>query len=220
VAATAFMMTHGPESWHPNPYFYYQIGGGPMFDMGPYYLTALTAAFGPVARVAATARTARTERVVGSGPRVGARFGVEVATYVSVLLDFAAGPAANMIFSFDAPNGDLVFEVAGTESTLRVPNPNDFHGSSALLRAGEREWTEVPAVGVTASRGLGVLEMARAIRAGVPHRASGERALHVVEVMAAAIESATSGTFVDITSTVESVDPLPAGWDPFTRTHA
>jgi predicted dehydrogenase len=214
------MQGYGPEHWHPSPEFLFQTGGGPLFDMGPYYLTALTAAFGPVARVAATARTARSERVIGSGPRAGTRFAVEVPTYVSALLEFAAGPAANMIFSFDAPNRDLVFEVAGTASTLRVPNPNDFDGPSALLRTGDREWKEVPAEGTTAGRGLGVLEMARAIRAGVAHRASGERALHVVEVMTAAIESAKSGMFVDITSTVESVDPLPAGWDPFTRTSA
>jgi len=212
------MQGNGPDRWHSSPEFLFQTGGGPMFDMGPYYLTVLTAAFGPVARVAATARTARAERVIGSGPRAGTRFAVEVPTYVSALLDFAAGPAATTTFSFDAPNADLVFEVAGSESTLRVPNPNYFGGSSALLRAGEREWTEVPAAGITAGRGLGVLEMARAIRAGVPHRASGERALPVVEVMTAAIESAKSGMFVDIVSTVESVDPLPADWDPFTRT--
>jgi predicted dehydrogenase len=216
--ARTVLQGYGPESWHESPEFFFRPGGGPLFDMGPYYLTALTAALGPVVRVAATARTARTERVIGAGPRAGTRFAVEVPTYVSALLEFADGPAANTLFSFDAPNWDFVFEIAGTASTLRVPDPNHFHLAPSIRHAGESEWREVPPTGPTAGRGLGVLEMARAIHAGVGHRASGERALHVVEIMTAAVESAGKQRFVDITSTVGRAAPLPGDWDPFVRT--
>jgi predicted dehydrogenase len=216
--ARTVMQGYGPDSWHPSPEFLFQAGGGPLFDIGPYYLTALTALLGPIVRVGATARTGRAERVIGTGPRAGARFAVEVPTYVSTLLDFDGGAAATSLFSFDAPNDEFVFEVTGSEATLRVPDPNRFDGPAALLRPGETAWTEVPASGPAVGRGVGVLEMARALRTGEPHRASGKRAQHVVEVMTAAIGSATSGRFVDIPSTLDPAPPLPAGWDPYART--
>lgn len=216
--ARTVVQGYGPESWHPNPEFLFRIGGGPLFDMGPYYLTGLTALFGPVSRVAATARTARPERVIGRGPRAGTRFAVEVPTHVNALLDFHSGAAANTLFSFDSPRPHVGFEVAGTEATLRVPNPNAFGGQPLLQPAGSKEWTAVPERGATTGRGLGVLDLARAIRGGTPHRASGELALHVVDVMTRMTESADRGEFVAVPSTVAAPEPLPVEWDPRART--
>jgi predicted dehydrogenase len=217
--ALTLMQGPGPESWHPSPEFLFQHGAGPLLDMGPYYLTALAGAFGPVAKVAASARQARAERMIGSGPRAGTRFAVEVPTHVSALLEFAGGPAANTLFSFDSPlRRHDFFEITGTEATLAVPDPNTFGGSPRLRRNGEEEWTPVPESGAANGRGLGVLDMARAIRAGVPHRASGECALHVVEVMTAIASSARRGEFVPVGSTFAAAQPLPSDWDPHART--
>jgi predicted dehydrogenase len=213
------MQGPGPESWHPSPEFLYQRGAGPLFDMGPYYLTALAAAFGPVARVAASARQARAERLIGSGERAGTRFAVEVPTHVSALLEFVGGPAASSVFSFDSPlRRHDFFEITGTEATLAVPNPNMFRGQPRLRRAEDEAWTPVPERGATVGRGLGVLDMARAIRSGEPHRASGAAGLHVVEVMTAIAESAERGEFVAIESTFPIPEPLPEDWAPEART--
>ena len=137
LTALTLMQGPGPQSWHPSPEFLFQRGAGPLFDMGPYYLTALAAAFGPVARVVASTRQAVAERVIGAGPRAGSRFAVEVPTHVSALLEFAGGQAATSVFSFDSPlSRQDFFEITGTEATLAVPNPNNFTGESRLRRAG------------------------------------------------------------------------------------
>jgi len=202
LSALAVMQDPGPDRWHPNPEFLFQAGAGPLFDMGPYYLTALAAQFGPVSRVAATARTGRAERVVGAGPRAGTRFRVEVPTHVAALLDFAGGATASVLFSFDSPlaRQDLV-EITGTEATLGAPNPNSFAGPVRLRRAGEAGWTTVVEAPAPPSRGLGVRDLARSLAAGRPHRASGELALHIVEVMAAIVTSAERAEFVPVHST-------------------
>src|SRR5438270_237528 len=124
VAVTTVIQNPGPESWHPNPEFLFQIGAGPLYDIGPYYLTALTALLGPATRVAATARRARAQRVIGSGPRAGTVFDVEVPTYVTALIDLAGGAAAASTFSFDSPLPRRMIEITGTEGTLSVPDPN------------------------------------------------------------------------------------------------
>jgi predicted dehydrogenase len=187
--------------------------------MGPYYLTALAAAFGPVARVVATTRRAQAERVIGSGPRAGTRFAVDVPTHVSALLDFASGPSATSIFSFDSPLGRQdFFEITGTEATLAVPDPNGFRGASRLRRAGDKEWTPVPASGSASGRGVGVLDLARAVRGGGPHRASGAGALHVVEAMTAIIEASQRSEFVPVGSAFEVPELLAPDWDPLART--
>jgi predicted dehydrogenase len=195
--ALALMQGPGPDRWHPDPEFLFGAGAGPLFDMGPYYLTALSLLFGPVASVAAVGRRARLTRVIGSGPRAGTSFAVEVPTYVSALLSYAGGAAATIMLSFDSPAGHApLIEVAGTEATMALPDPNRFDGEVRVKRTGEADWTAYPPPSSEPSgRGLGVLDMARSILAGVPHRCSGELALHVVDTMTTIARSAETGSF-------------------------
>jgi predicted dehydrogenase len=219
LSALTLTQSPGPEAWHQSPEFLFQAGGGPLLDMGPYYLTALAIALGPVARGAATARTAHVERVIGSGPRAGTTFPVTVPTHVNTLVEFASGPVAAGVFSFDSPldRGGFI-EITGTEATLAMPNPNAFAGPSRLRRAGDEDWTTVEMSGAESGRGVGVLEMARAIRSGRPHRADGAAALHIVEVMTALLQAAEQHAFVPVTSTLTVPEPLPEDWDPTART--
>ncbi|WP_129667293.1 Gfo/Idh/MocA family protein [Phytoactinopolyspora endophytica] len=220
VAATAALLSHGPEGWHPSPEFLYQRGAGPLFDIGPYYLSTLVALFGAASRVAATSRQGRAERVIGSGPKAGTRFAVEVPTHVNALVDFPDGPSASSTFSFDSSVHRNMIEVAGTEGTLSVPDPNQFRGSLTVLATGQQDWQELPIEGTSLGRGIGVVDMARSIRAGVPHRASGELALHVLEMMTAISTSAETGEFVTIRSRVDRPEPLAVDWDPAQSTLA
>ncbi|MFI7441495.1 Gfo/Idh/MocA family protein [Nonomuraea indica] len=218
VAVTAATQGMGPESWHPAPEFFYQRGAGPLFDLGPYYLTTLVALLGPASRVSASNRRAREHRVVGSGPKAGTVFPVDVPTHVNALIDFAGGPAAGATFSFDSPVSRTLIEVIGTEGALSLPDPNTFDGPLLARGLHDLEWRELPLEGTTAGRGIGVLDMARAIRAGVPHRASGALALHVLEIMTAVTESGERGEFRGLGSGSPVPDPLPADWDPYAAT--
>ena len=169
VAATAFMVCPGHESWHPNPEFYYKAGGGPLFDMGPYYLTALIALLGPVRRVTGSTRVSFPQRTITSQPFAGQVIDVDVPTHVTGLLDFAAGPLATLIMSFDVTSSTLPWlEIYGSEGTLRLPDPNTFRGPVYYRRREESEWTEAPLTFPHAenSRGLGVADMAHAQRSG------------------------------------------------------
>lgn len=205
----------GPDGWHPNPAFFYQPGGGPLLDMGPYYVAALVQAFGPVARVAATGVRSRDERVVGRGPLAGTAFGVAVPTHVAVLAQFEGGASSQSTFSFQAPSErEPLLEIAGTQATMRLPDPNHFDGEVQLMAAGKTTWTAHPVSGATDGRGIGVLDMARALRSGAPHRADGRLGLHVLDTLLAAEESITTGTFVEVASTVAVPAPLDADWDP------
>lgn len=211
--------TPGPESWHPAPEFLFQPGAGPLFDMGPYYLTTLVEVFGPAAGVLALSRKARATRVIGSGPKAGTEFEVGVPTHVGLQTDFVEGGASQSIFSFESPRVRAGFvEVTGTEATLSIPDPNNFDGELRICRAGEDEWKSIPLVGPSDGRGMGVLDMARSIRAGQPHRATGERARHVTELMEAAIRSADEKAYVPLTSTAPRSELLPDGWDPVAAT--
>ncbi len=218
VAATTVIQNPGPESWHPNPEFLFQAGAGPLYDIGPYYLTALTALLGPATRVAATARRARAQRVIGSGPRAGTVFDVEVPTHVTALIELDSGPSVTSTFSFDSPLPRRMIEITGTEGTLSVPDPNTFDGAVRVRGRKDEDWRDLPVTGPTAGRGLGVLDMARALRSGAPHRASGAMAQHVLETMAAISDSADSGAFRSIASTAARPSLLPDDWDPFAAT--
>ncbi|NEM91422.1 Gfo/Idh/MocA family oxidoreductase [Galbitalea soli] len=212
---TALTLTQnpGPELWHPNPDFLFQEGAGPLFDLGPYYLTALVQMFGPVTRVSAVASKSKARRTIGSGPRAGEEFDVTVPTHVSALYEFESGQTAQSLFSFDSKLGRTQFEVAGVGGTLVVPDPNMFEGDLVLHR--DPHTSEIiPATGVTTSRGTGVAELAQAIRAGRPERASGEQAYHVVDIMVSTIEAAEAGHPVAVESTVTVAPPLDEGWDP------
>ncbi|WP_327586475.1 Gfo/Idh/MocA family oxidoreductase [Nonomuraea sp. NBC_00507] len=218
VAVTAATQSLGPESWHPNPEFFYQPGGGPLFDLGPYYLTALVSLLGPVARVAADSRRARDQRVVGSGPKAGKIFPVDVPTHVNALLDFPGTATAAATFSFDSAVNRRMIEIIGTEGALSLPDPNTFEGPLLARGLHDTDWRELPLSGTTAGRGIGVLDMARSIRAGTAHRASGELAYHVLELMVAIADSGERSEFRPIASSLTAPEPLPAAWDPYART--
>lgn len=219
LTALTLMQSPGPESWHPNPAFLFQDGAGPLFDIGPYYLTTLVQTFGSIRRVAAFGSKSRETRVIGSGPKAGEEFAVTVPTHVSSILEFEGGESAQSIFSFDSPLKRAGFvEITGTEATIAFPDPNRFDGEVRICAAGSDDWTTVPSVGSTASRGTGVLEMARAIREGRPHRAQGELAFHVLDAMASIAESINTRAFVDIESSAASVPALPEDWDPTAAT--
>ncbi|WP_166984372.1 Gfo/Idh/MocA family protein [Paramicrobacterium fandaimingii] len=213
LTALTLMQSPGPESWHPNPDFLFQEGAGPLFDIGPYYITTLVQLFGPISRVTATASKARETRVIGSGPRAGESFEVTVPTHVAAMYEFASGQTAQSIFSFDSKLGRTQFEVAGVDGTLVVPDPNTFEGDLIVHRGGDDIET-IASTGTTTSRGTGVAELAQAIREDRPERASGEQAFHVLDVMVSTIESAQSHTAIEIQSTVELQPALPEGWDP------
>lgn len=218
VAASTAMMNFGPEAWHPSPEFLFRRGGGPLLDIGPYYLTALVALLGPASQVAATVRQGRTERVIGSGPSAGSAFPVEVPTHVTALIDFAEGASASSTFSFDSALRRTQFEVMGTDCTLWVPDPNTFGGPLKICGAGDEDWRDLPVTGTAAGRGLGVLEMARALRAGQPHRAAGELAQHVLDAMTSILASAEHGEFRTVAAQCPQPEQLPAAWDPYAAT--
>lgn len=213
IAATAFMMCHGHESWHPDPEFYYKAGGGPMFDMGPYYLTALVAMMGPVRRVSGMARATFPTRTVTSQPKYGTVIPVDVPTHVVGTLEFASGAIGTIITSFDVWGAQLPrIEVYGTEGSLSVPDPNGFGGVPRLKHL-RGDWADVPLVYGYAenSRGLGVADMAGAIATGRPHRANGDLAYHVLDIMHAVHDAATEGKTVELQSTVEQPATFPLG---------
>lgn len=218
TAATAFFVSPGPEPWHPDPAFYYQPGGGPLLDMGPYYLSALITLLGPVSRVIARSSRARDERVVGSGPKQGTTFGVEVETHVTGVLEHTSGVLSTVITSFDVPAGRLpCIEVYGSEGSMSVPDPNQFAGDVELFSPTAREWAKADIAGgyANSSRGYGLADMARAIRDGDAHRANGELAYHVLDIMESLLAAAAGGGLVEIESTVErpAVVPLDADVD-------
>ena len=218
LTALALFQVAGPELWHPAPEFYYQPGGGPLLDMGPYYLTALVHLLGPVRRVTGAGGRARDTRVVGSGPRAGTEFPVTVPTTVVALVEFERG-SAQLVLSFDsALKRTGLVELTGTLGTAVLPDPNRFDEPTRLHLLGRDEPEELAPAGHAASRGTGALELARAIRAGVPERASGELAYHVLDTMLAIEESLTRGQSVDVGSSVEVPPLLPVGWDPYAKT--
>ena len=219
VAATAFMVCHGHESWHPDPGFYYQPGGGPLFDMGPYYLTALIHLLGPVKRLSGAARISIPERTITSEPKKGQVIQVETPTHVTGILEFADGAVATLITSFDIWHANLpLVELHGTEGSLSLPDPNGFGGPVRLRRAADEEWEEVPLTFQYAenSRGLGVADLAHALRSGRPHRANGELAYHVLDIMHALHESSETGQHIELQSTCERPAPMVEGLAPGT----
>jgi predicted dehydrogenase len=214
VAGTAFFMCPGHERWHPNPAFYYQAGGGPMLDMGPYYITALVNLIGPVARVSGITSRHRALRTITSEPRKGQSMEVTVDTHVAGTLEFASGAVVSIATSFDVPKHTCKpIELHGTQASLQVPDPNRFGGPVVLASLGQ-DWVDLPITHAYHDgnfRSIGVADMAHALRSGRPHRASGELAWHVLEVMEAFQRSSESGHHVAIASRPPRPAPLPAG---------
>jgi predicted dehydrogenase len=204
------MLGHGMEHWHPDPYFFYQPGAGPLFDMGPYYLTALIAMMGPIRRVASSARITFPERIVSSEPKQGTRIPVNTPTHIAGILDFSNGPVATMVLSFDVWGHKLPrIEIYGTEGSISVPDPNTFHGP-VYLQQGRGEWQDIPVSPDYEKnlRGLGVAEMVQAMQQDRQHRANGELAYHVLDTMQSLLESSEAGKFIELSSTCKQPAPL------------
>ncbi len=214
VHAQGFMLCPGHESWHPAPEFYYKAGGGPMLDMGPYYVTALITLLGPIARVAGIAATTFEKRTITSQPLNGTLIEVETPTHIAGLMEFESGAAASLTTSFDVqghPYPPIV--VLGSEGTLEVPDPNGFGGPVRLRRRGERDYTEIPLRYDFAenSRGLGVIDIALAANEQRAPRASGDLGFHVLDAMLAFEESSISGEFIRLDSRPAPAKPMIQG---------
>lgn len=214
VAATAFMTGRGPEGWHPNPAFFYQRGAGPLFDMGPYYITTLVTLLGPVKRLSAATRITFSERTATSKERYGEKIPVEVPTYVAGTLEFHSGAIGTLVMSFDVWKSRLPrIDLFGTLGSIGLPDPNTFWGPVQLFRPGAEDWAEVPlSHGYSEnSRGVGLLDLSRAVETGRPHRAAGEVSLHVLEVMHGLLESGETGAYYEMTTSCERPAALPVG---------
>jgi predicted dehydrogenase len=214
VAASATMMGHGHESWHPAPEFYYKAGGGPMFDMGPYYLTALVNLLGPYKRITGSTRITFPERLITSQPLNGTKITVDVPTHISGVIDFANGAIGTITTSFDVYNEPAFspIMVYGTEGTLAVPDPNGFGGPVRFRGKRDKEFKEVPLTHGhnDNNRGIGAADIAYAIQSGRPHRANGDLGYHVLEAMWAFHDASDTGSHYLMKSTVERPAPLRA----------
>ena len=227
-ASTTFQ-TVGPDLWHPDPAFLFANGAGPLLDMGPYYFTGLVSLLGSVDRVAAVGRKKLEERIIRNGPKAGETFPVEVPTSLQVIAGFEGGAQSASLLSFDsALERHGVFEVHGTEGSIIIPDPNMFEGKIQYVQAqtkladgdwGGQEFLEVEQEGVVTGRGLGLLDMVRAIAEDRPHVATGELGYHVLDVMLSAQESAASGEFLKVASSISAPVPtVPVDFDPFAAT--
>lgn len=227
VGGAASLLNHGMEHWHPDPTFFFKQGGGPVLDMAPYYLTSLVNLIGPVRRVLSQTSIISPKRVVTSeGPMTGKSIDVEVPTTVHGILTLVNGALVTISLSWDVWQSDRrPIEIYGSEGSMLVPDPNFFGGEPVLCK-GRDDWLPVDigdfAFGapnnetdsskqVADYRIIGLLDMAAAIGQGRPHRASGQLALHVLEVMDALERSSAEERAVDIESDVARPDPLPTG---------
>jgi len=213
VAGTAFMMGRGMEHWHPSPQFYYQPGGGPVLDMGPYYVTMLVNLLGPARRVMALSTVGQAERLITApGPNHGTSFSVGTPTTIMALIEFASGASVTLGMSWDVfRHGNHPIELHGTEGSLRLPDPDTFGGTVGLSARGE-PWQELSTADTLNGRinwpydapdranyrMLGVADLARALRDGTPPRASGELALHVLEILEGILQAGASGSVVTL----------------------
>lgn len=212
VGFNAFMMCPGHESWHPDPAFYYATGGGPLFDMGPYYLSALVNLLGPVVEVSGFVATTFTERTITSAPKQGEKIKIETPTHLVTALRMRSKVLGQLTTSFDtmSPTSLPPIEIYGTEGSMRVPDPNGFGGDVEILKKGSTEWVTAPLEFSYPDnkRGLGVLDLALAVRENCEPRASGLVALHCVQVMHAAHATDQLGQTIPVPP-VDRPQPMP-----------
>lgn len=213
VAAVANMLCHGHESWHPSPEFYYEVGGGPLFDMGPYYLASLITFFGPAKNVVASAKISFKTRTITSQPRHGKVVKVETPTHLSGLIEFANGAVATVTMSFDVWGHHLpLLEIYGSEGSLQCPDPNTFGGEVRVKTRQAADWSSVPLThSDKTGRGFGLADMAHAIQNRHLNRLNGSLALHIVEIMEAFHTSARTGRRVPLKLGCKQPEALPAG---------
>ena len=212
LSGTAFMMCPGHESWHPAPEFYYLQGGGPLLDMGPYYITALVNMLGPVKRVCGMTGKGFEQRICTREDRFGDILPVKTPTHIAGILEFSCGAIITMIMSFDVKkHGSSCIELHGTDGSMQVPDPNGFGGTIKIARNRGEDWQEVPSVyGYTDNmRSIGLADMALAIKQGRDARCDGKRAYHVLDVMLSLLDSGEKGEYVTIASTCERPAALP-----------
>lgn len=237
IGASAYMVSPGLESWHPDPSFYYSPGGGPMLDMGPYYVTALVSLLGPVVQVAAMTKASYSERIITNGPRFGTAIPVTTPTYLNGVMQFQNGVIGSMLMTFDVHAAEVPFiEIYGTEGTLSVPNPDTFGGPVRLFRAVDPS-AQKPISGETTDigyaerakallasgqfydiplmfkysengRGVGLSDLAASIETGRPPRASGDLVLHCLEVMTSFEKSSKNQSFLSMTTTCQRPAPM------------
>ncbi|MEQ1936237.1 MAG: Gfo/Idh/MocA family oxidoreductase, partial [Fimbriimonadaceae bacterium] len=220
IGANAFMMCHGHESWHPAPAFYYEVGGGPLLDMGPYYLTALVNLMGPVVKVQGMSTITFEQRTITSEPQAGTKIFPETPTHIVGILEFETGAIGQVTMSFDVWHHTMPhIEIYGTEGSLIVPDPNGFGGPIKIRSSSAKDWEEVAIKRPYSqnSRGLGVLDMASALRRNRQPRASGELAFHVLEIMDGILEASRRRNLVRIDSHVDrplslSSELIPGDW--------
>ncbi len=205
IGSAAFMIGHGPESWHPDPAFYYKRGGGPMFDMGPYYLTAMINLMGGVEKVFSASRISFPQRMITSQPFAGTPVDVDVNTYVTGTVQYASGAIGTIFTTFDAyfPREKKRFiEIYGTEGTLFVPDPNTFGGKVELYRPEDETLREIPLMyGYPEnSRALGLADMCKAILTGRESRCDVQQTYHVLEMIEGFETSARTGEWTKMES--------------------
>jgi predicted dehydrogenase len=213
IAATAWMLAGGPEPWHPDPAFFYAPGGGPMFDMGPYYVTALVSLLGPAKRVTGSAGAAYSERVVGSGPKKGEKIPVQIPTHIAGVLDFEGGAIATLVTSFDIKGWSIGIEIHGTAGSMICPDPNGFGGPVRIRPHSYKDYVEVHLTHGydKEARGLGVADMAMGLQTGRAHRASGDLCYHVLDIMHAFHDASRESRHVLLDSGAPRPAPMPTG---------
>ena len=217
LTALTIFQTAGPDSWHPDPAFLFAKGAGPLFDMGPYYVTTLVQIFGKATRVTATSSKSQENRTVGSGPKKGTSFPVEEPTQITALIEFASGASAVSIFSFEAAHEVTGFvEITGSEGAITLPDPNNFDGDSVMYQAGQ-EQKKLTAVGNKHGRGLGALNMMQSFLAGDDHIASANLGNHVLDILISISESAARKESVAVVSNIDKNAALDPDWDPLRR---
>lgn len=211
IGAAAFMTCHGHESWHPDPEFYYAKGGGPMLDMGPYYVTALVSLLGPVKRLCGISKKSFSTRVITSEKKNGKIMNVDTDTHIAGIMEFDNSATGTIITSFDVWRADNPrIEIYGTKGSMQVPDPNGFGGPVRISKLGS-DWIDIPITRPYSenSRGLGVWDMANALRLKTPHRTSGKLAYHVLDIMLGFTDSSQSGEFYKLKSTCTRPAALP-----------
>ena len=234
VGASCAMVCHGHETWHPDPEFYYKRGGGPMLDMGPYYITALVQLLGQAKGLMGMTKRSFPQRLITSAPHRGETIHVDVDTWLSGNIEFTSGAIAQVFTTFDVHyTAQARFEIYGTKGSLMVPDPNTFGGPVLLLRPEDaaaeaaapkadpglarrgvpdfyRGWKEVPLLYDYAenSRGLGLADMAKAIRTGRDHRANYQQQRHVLELMTGFSKSCESGAYIPMQTKYTPTAPM------------
>lgn len=211
IGAAAFLICHGHETWHPDPEFYYKRGGGPMMDMGPYYITAMINMLGGVKRLSGKTKTSFKERTITSKEHFGEVIKVDVPTHILGTLEFESGAIGTIITTFDVYNsGGMRFEVYGTKGTLYIPDPNGFEGPVTLLRPEDGKPREMPLMFnyQANSRALGLADMAAAIANGRHHRADAQQLLHVLEVLTSFKKASDEGRTIELTTKYQRNAPM------------